>query len=173
MTSPTDVIELEAVYLDERRWEDWLSLFTEDCEYWMPTWKDDDTLAADPQTEISHIYYVSRAALEDRIVRINSKLSPASSPMPRTTHILGSMRPQDPKQGPQAGAPSDAPSDAVVGLRTAWSCHVFWPATGDAHAFFGTYEHDLVPDGDRWLIARKKIVLQNDYIPSMIDFYCL
>jgi len=22
-------------------------------------------------------------------------------------------------------------------------------------------------------IARKKIVLQNDYIPSMVDFYCL
>ena len=155
-----DVIELEAVCLDEQRWADWLSLFVEDCEYWMPTWTDDDTLANDPQTEISHIYYTSRAALEDRFVRIESKLSPASTPVPRTTHILGPVRFLEQHAG-------------RLRFRTPWTCHVFWTGTGESHAFFGSYEHDLTPDGERWLIARKKIVLQNDYIPSMIDIYCL
>jgi len=34
-----DVLVREAVFLDEQRWDEWLALFTEDCEYWMPTWR--------------------------------------------------------------------------------------------------------------------------------------
>lgn len=161
LTAARDVIEREAIYLDERRWDDWLSLFTEECEYWVPAWRDDDALIADPQTEISHIYYTSRAALEDRIVRINSKLSPASSPLPRTTHMVGSTR------------QLEVLSPQRTRFRSSWATHVFWTQTSQSHTFFGFYEHDLVLDGGRLAIARKKIVLQNDYIPSMVDFYCL
>lgn len=156
-----DVIEQEAICLDERRWQDWLALYTEDCVYWVPAWKDDDTLTADPQTELSHIYYIDRAALEDRIVRVSSNLSPASSPLARTTHILGGIR--------QTGAPEPG----RLTFRSSWSTHVFWPQSNLSHTFFGRYEHELVEHGESWLIARKVITLQNDYLPSMTDFYCL
>lgn len=155
------LIELEGTLLDERRWQDWLALYTEDCLYWMPAWKSDDELGADPETELSHIYYVDRAALEDRIIRVTSNLSPASSPLPRTTHMLSGLR---------ATAPPDGDTAA---FRTNWTTHVFWPATNQGHTFFGHADYGLRRLDDAWRIARKVIVLNNDYIPAVIDFYCL
>jgi 3-phenylpropionate/cinnamic acid dioxygenase small subunit len=39
--------------------------------------------------------------------------------------------------------------------------------------FFGRYEHGLRRvDGD-WRIARKKILLLNDTIPTVVDFYSI
>ena len=155
-----ELVHREARYLDERRWDEWLELFVEDCEYWMPAWKADGTPTTNPQAELSHIYYASRAGLEDRIVRIRSGKSAASTPMPRTAHILGSVLP--------AGSSADR-----LELDSTWVSHVFFPRSGESHAFFGRYEHELVLREGDWRIARKKILLQNDYIPTMLDVYCV
>ena len=156
-----DVLQREVVYLDEQRWDEWLGMFVPDCEYWVPSWKNEETLTTNPQAELSHIYYASRAGLEDRIVRIRSRRSPASTPMPRTTHLIGNV------------LPLEAPQGERMKLRSSWVCHVFFPRQHDSHAFFGRSEHELVlRDGD-WRIARKKILLQNDYIPTMLDIYCV
>jgi len=155
-----ELVHREARLLDEQRWDDWLALYTEDCEYWMPAWKADGTLTTDPRTELSHVYYSSRAGLEDRIVRIRSGKSAASTPMPRTAHILGSV------------LPLESIADRLR-LDSTWVSHVFFPRSNDSHAFFGRTEHELVlRDGD-WRIAKKKILLQNDYIPTMLDVYCV
>ena len=45
-----ELVHREAAYLDEQKWDDWLALYTEDCEYWMPAWRADGTLTADPRT---------------------------------------------------------------------------------------------------------------------------
>ena len=161
LAAGVELLEREAMYLDERRWDDWLALFTEDCEYWMPTWKTDDALTTDPQVELSHVYYASRAGLEDRIVRIRSRRSPASTPMPRTTHLLSNI------------LPVDAPNGERMRLRSSWVSHVFFPRSRESHAFFGHSEHGLLLREGRWLISHKKIVLQNDYIPTMLDIYCV
>jgi 3-phenylpropionate/cinnamic acid dioxygenase small subunit len=155
-----ELIHREARLLDEQRWDDWLALYTEDCEYWMPAWKADGTLTADPRTELSHIYYASRAGLEDRVVRIRSGKSAASTPMPRTAHILGGV------------LPAESPADRLR-LESTWVSHVFFPRSNESHAFFGRTEHELVLRGGGWRIAKKKILLQNDYIPTMLDVYCV
>ena len=62
-----DIVALESACLDERRWDEWLALFAADCEYWVPTWVTEERLADDPQSQLSQIYYSSRAGLEDRI----------------------------------------------------------------------------------------------------------
>jgi len=155
-----DLVHREAKLLDEQRWDDWLALYTEDCEYWMPAWKADGTLTADPRTELSHIYYASRAGLEDRVVRIRSGKSAASTPMPRTAHILGGV------------LPAESPADRLR-LGSTWVSHVFFPRSNESHAFFGRTEHELVLRGGGWRIAKKKILLQNDYIPTMLDVYCV
>ena len=156
-----ELVHREARYLDEQRWDEWLALYTEDCEYWMPAWKADGTLTSNPRAELSHIYYANRAGLEDRIVRIRSGKSPASTPMPRTAHILGSVLP--------------AESSAAERLRfdSTWVSHVYFPRSRESHAFFGRSEHELVLRDDEWRIARKKVVLLNDYIPTMLDIYCV
>ena len=156
-----DLIEREAALIDERRWDEWLALFAPDCEYWMPAWKSDDTLTSDPARELSHFYYASRAGLEDRIFRIRSNRSPASTPLPRTTHVVANVRALEP------------PTADRMRLRASWVSHVFFPRSEQSHAFFGHVEHTLVLREAAWLVAKKRIVLQNDYIPTMLDIYCV
>jgi len=155
-----ELVHREARLLDEQRWDEWLALFVEDCEYWMPAWKADGTPTTNPQAELSHIYYASRAGLEDRIVRIRSGKSAASTPIPRTAHILGSVLPLESPAG-------------RLRLDSTWASHVFFPRSRESHAFFGRTEHQLVLRGRDWRIAKKKILLQNDYIPTMLDVYCV
>ena len=161
LAAGAELLQREAALLDEQRWDEWLALYTEDCEFWMPAWKGDGTLTADPRTELSHIYYAGRKGLEDRIVRIRSGRSPASTPMPRTAHLVGSILPLAPPAG-----------ERLV-LRSTWACHVYFPRSAESHAFFGRYEHTLAHGEGRWRIARKKIVLQNESIPAMLDIYCV
>ena len=161
LVAASEILQREGAYLDERRWEEWLALFAPDCEYWVPAWKNEESLASDPQSELSHIYYASRAGLEDRVVRIRSRRSPASTPLPRTTHVLSGV------------LPVDEPTETRVKIRSSWVCHVFFPRMHESHAFFGRAEHEFALREGRWLIARKKTILQNDYIPTMLDVYCL
>ena len=156
-----EVLYREAVYLDEQRCDEWLALFVPDCEYWVPSWKNEEELTSNPQAELSHIYYSNGAGLVDRIVRIRSRRSPASTPMPRTAHILSGFM------------PLEAPQAQRIRMRSSWVCHVFFPRMHESHAFFGRAEHELVQRDGNWLIARKKTILQNDYIPTMLDIYCI
>ena len=162
--SARDVLEREAIYLDEWRWDDWLALFTQDCEFWMPAWKNETEQTSDPEMELSHFYYASRAGLADRLLRLRSGRSAASTPLPRTTHMLANIRLIEPAENDESGA---------IRLRSSWVTHVYFPRTKQSHQFFGRSQHVLTQDGDRWLIRRKKIVLQNDYIPTMLDINCV
>ncbi len=155
-----DVVLREAAYLDERRWDDWLDLFTEQCEYWVPSWLTEETLSTDPQKEISHIYYANRSGLEDRILRIRSNRSPATQPLRRTTHIIG-------------GILATAITETDMQLRSSWACHVFEQRHKKVNTLFGHAQYRLQRRGDTWLIAAKKTILQNDYLPSMVDIYCI
>ena len=74
----------EARLLDDRQWDAWLGCYAEDAVYWMPAWDDDDQPTADPQREISLMYYPDRSGLEDRVFRIKTERSGASTPEPRT-----------------------------------------------------------------------------------------
>ena len=69
----------EARYLDDREFDKWLECYAPDAEFWMPAWDDDDTLVTDPQREISLIYYNNRGGLEDRVFRIKTDRSSATS----------------------------------------------------------------------------------------------
>lgn len=156
-----DVVENEGMYLDDRRWDDWLTLYTENCEYWVPAWKMDGTLGTSHDEELSHIYYSNRAGLAERVSRLTSRWSPASSPVPRTCHIVANVR------------LVDEPTKDRMKLRSSWVTHALYVRQRQTYAFFGNTEYELAFVSGAWLIARKKVVLKNDYIPSMIDVNCL
>lgn len=158
--SAIELIRREAVYLDEHRWSEWLDLYTDDCEYWMPMWRTEDELNTDPHTGLSHIYYSGRAGLDDRISRIKSRKSPASRPLSRTCHVLGTELVLDRQED-------------LITIRSSWVCHVVLPRHREAHAFFGSYRHELKRSAEGWRIRKKTIVLLNDYIPTMLDIYCV
>ena len=60
-SSVQNFIALEGHLLDDRQYDDWLALYAENAEYWVPSSDDGQILISDPQSEISLIYYPSRA----------------------------------------------------------------------------------------------------------------
>ena len=105
--------------------------------------------------------FQSSEGIEDRVWRINTKQAPALFPLARTTHII-------------ANSVFDAlPSDTEMTLHSAWTCHTYSLRDRSQHAFFGRYEHDLKKFDGKWKITRKKVILMNDYIPSVIDVFCV
>jgi 3-phenylpropionate/cinnamic acid dioxygenase small subunit len=50
---------------------------------------------------------------------------------------------------------------------------VFFPVGPKEHAFHGCSRYTLAATPEGLRIARKKVELMNDYIPSMLDVYCV
>jgi 3-phenylpropionate/cinnamic acid dioxygenase small subunit len=146
----------EAAALDEQRWDDWLALFTPDIEYWMPAWDSEHEMTQDPTSEISLMYYSDRSGLEDRIWRIKSGMSSASTPLPRTCHLVTNIR-------------VGAVTDGLLQVKANWQGNAYRHEKTDS--FYGRYEYGLREEQGNLLIARKKIVLMNDVIPSVVDIY--
>ncbi len=155
-----DVLHREALYLDTQRWDEWLALFSEDCEYWVPAWKDEHTPTENPKRELSLIYYASRAGLEDRVWRARSGRSVASVVLPRTHHAISNVLVSE----------SGADRRDVSSYSTT---HVYSVKDKTVEVYFARVEHRLVRADADWRIARKRIVLLNDYLPAKLDFYML
>lgn len=146
----------EARLLDDREWDEWLALYRKDAEFWMPAWDDDDQLTRDPHSEISLIYYPNREGLEDRVYRIKTERSGASTPEPRTTHQVTNIEilSQD---------------GDTVELRFNW--HTLSHRYKQTDSFFGSSFYTLDVSGEMPLITRKVVQLNNDYIHQVIDVY--
>jgi 3-phenylpropionate/cinnamic acid dioxygenase small subunit len=157
-----NVLHQEALHLDAQRWDDWLALFTEDASFWMPAWTDEHRLSASPESELSLMYCTARAGLADRVWRVRSGLSVASTPLPRTCHMVTNS---------VVTLDDDDPRRLTVD--SSWCCHVFRLKDRGQHTFFGRYEHQLRWTDGQWRIAAKTVVLSNDTIPTMLDFYCI
>lgn len=73
----------EARLLDERRWDDWLALFTDDGWYWVPL----EEGQANPR-EVVSLIYDDRRLLETRIRRLVEAALHAQTPVSRTSRIV-------------------------------------------------------------------------------------
>lgn len=146
----------EARLLDDRQWDEWLTCYSKQVVFWMPAWGDDDKLTEDPQKEISLIYYPNREGLEDRVYRIKTERSGASTPEPRTTHQITNIE-------------ILSASDEQVQLRFNWNTLLH--RYKETSNYFGTCFYTLDISGETPLITHKKIILNNDYIPHVIDIY--
>lgn len=146
----------EGRLLDDREWDEWLALYRKDAEFWMPAWDDDDQLTRDPHSEISLIYYPNRDGLEDRVYRIKTERSGASTPEPRTTHQVTNLEIMS-----QDGD--------TMELRFNW--HTLSHRYKKTDSFFGTCFYSLDVSGETPLITRKVVQLNNDYIHQVIDVY--
>jgi len=146
----------EARLLDDRQWDEWLACYRQDAEFWMPAWDDDDQLTRDPEAEISLIYYPNREGLEDRVYRIKTERSGASTPEPRTTHQITNLEVLK-EEGD------------TVELRFNW--HTLSHRYKKTDSYFGSAFYTLDVSGETPLITRKVVQLNNDYIHQVIDVY--
>lgn len=152
-----DLIAREAQALDDKNWDAWLGLFTEDVEYWVPAWDSEHVLTSDPQGEMSLMYYSGRSGLEDRVFRLKTERSAASMPLPRTCHITSNLLIQHDETG--------------LAVKTAWVVHS--NRGGVLAYFFGRSEYGLIPVEDGLKIKKKKTVVMNDVIPTVMDIYSI
>lgn len=146
----------EGRLLDDREWDEWLALYRQDAEFWMPAWDDDDQLTRDPHSEISLIYYPNREGLEDRVYRIKTERSGASTPEPRTTHQVSNL---------------EILSQEGDTLKLRFNWHTLSHRYKKSDSFFGTCFYTLDVSGETPLITRKVVQLNNDYIHQVIDVY--
>jgi 3-phenylpropionate/cinnamic acid dioxygenase small subunit len=155
-TEAEALLTREALLLDRGDWDDWLALYAEDATFWMPAWRDELHPTEDPDRELSLIYYKGRRNLEDRVWRARSGLSVASTPRPRVVHQVTNILVEEGNK-----------------VAASFSTHLFDKRAERSHSFFGRYEYRLVrtADDSDWKIALKKILLLNDTIPTVVDFY--
>jgi 3-phenylpropionate/cinnamic acid dioxygenase small subunit len=146
----------EAASLDERRWDDWLALYEPDAEYWIPAWDSEHEHTQNPLSELSLMYYGDRSGLEDRVFRIRTGKSSASTPLPRTCHMIGNIR-------------VDRAGGDGYQVRTHWTTHLF--RNGEVSTYFGRAEYLLARRPDGWGIRRKKTLVLNDRIDTVLDIY--
>ena len=146
----------EARAQGEKRWTDWLACYADDVDYFMPSWDDDDTLTTDPHNEVSLIYYPSKQGLEDRVFRIETDRSSASTPDTRFNRAISNIE-------------ILAQDETRVDLCFNWTTHNFRYDITDV--YFGTARYLIDTTGPKPLIKKKYIVLKSDLIHHMLDVY--
>lgn len=141
---------------DRQQWDDYIETFDENSELHIPQWESEHVYTTDPKRGMSMIYYVSRAGIEDRVFRIRTGKSAASTPLPRTVHMINNVIVRE-------------VSDSQVEVSANWVTHFY--RFGQAGVFFGRADYRLRPAGSSWVILKKHVLLLNDTIDSVLDFY--
>lgn len=143
--TPEEFVYQEAALLDQRRFEEWLGLYTDDAVYWLPQ-RDGD----DPSRDIA-IIYDDWQALRGRVVRLRSGFAYSQEPPSKTCHLVGNVR----VAAENAGTMGVSSSLVIVEARR-----------GDQNVYAGSVEHTLVPCGsDGYHIQRKVVRLLNADTP--------
>ncbi|MDP9962478.1 3-phenylpropionate/cinnamic acid dioxygenase small subunit [Variovorax paradoxus] len=139
---PRDLVVHEAALLDERRFDDWLALFTEDGHYWIPLL---GAAQADPFSHNS-LAYEDRLLLQLRVDRLKNPRAHSQHPASHSQHVL------------QPSRIEEETNDAVR-LRTPF---LYIEARGESQILLtGTARHRLVRTPEGWAIREKRIDLLN------------
>ena len=157
-----DFLHSEQRALDDKDYSHWLEHYDKSSEFWVPCWDVDGKLTEDPQSEMSLLYYDKRDGIEDRVFRIQTERSSASSlPEPRTQHMLSNLE-----------VLAASSNDAEAEVRYSWM--TLSVRYNNVDTYFGTAFVTLIRGEDGKLkIKRKKAVLKNDYIHHVVDIYHL
>jgi len=140
----SELLYEEAAAIDERRFEDWLALYTEDAIYWVPQGEEDD-----PVHRVS-IAYDDHRRLHERVLRLTSGFAYSQDPPSRTCHVVGNVR----VTGEADGAIHVASNQIVTEVRR-----------NVQNIYSGRFEHELVAADGGYRIRRKTIRLMNSDVP--------
>jgi 3-phenylpropionate/cinnamic acid dioxygenase small subunit len=138
----------EAWLLDERRFREWLDIFTDDVLYFMPRRK--NVLRRELHREVTPlgdlaILEEDRRYLEMRVARLETGMAWAEDPPSRTRHLVGNLEVTPVENG-------------EVSARTAFLVYRSHLET-DSQLLSGSREDLLRPVGGTWKVARRTIVL--------------
>lgn len=133
----------EARLLDERRFREWMNLFTEDGSYWVPAVPNQQS----PFNQAS-LFYDDRQLMKTRIERLEHPLIHVQSPPSNTVHLVGNVTIE---------SRDDARGEVVIA-----SSVIMTEYRQDTQRIFaGRQAHRLRREGDAWRIVQKRVDLAN------------
>jgi benzoate/toluate 1,2-dioxygenase beta subunit len=134
------LLEREARFLDQLRYDDWLTMYAAECVYWVPSTPE----AGDPRREIA-IMFDDRRRLEDRIYRMRTGFAWSQAPASRTVRLVTNVE-----------VFSTVREDARM-VRSNFLISEFW---GDeTRQLTGWAAHRVVRDHAGWKIQAKQVNL--------------
>jgi benzoate/toluate 1,2-dioxygenase beta subunit len=134
------LLEREARFLDQLRYDDWLAMYAAECVYWVPS----TPKVGDPRREIA-IMFDDRRRLEDRIYRMRTGFAWSQAPASRTVRLVTNVE-----------VFSTVRDDARM-VRSNFLISEFW---GDeTRQLTGWAAHRMVLDLAGWKIQAKQINL--------------
>ena len=134
----------EADLLDERRFEEWTDLFTDDGTYWAPATVDQES----PDEHVS-LFFDDKALMRTRVERLRHPRIHSQIPPSRTSHMVGNI----------VVDPPDATAGAYR-VRARFRMLEFRPGM-EQRTFGGRYDYELVREGGSFRIRSKKASLIN------------
>ncbi len=134
------LLEREARFLDQLRYDDWLAMYAPECVYWVPS----TPRAGDPRREIA-LMFDDRRRLEDRIYRMRTGFAWSQAPASRTVRLVTNVE-----------VFSTVHDDARM-VRSNFLIGEFW---GDeTRQLTGWAAHRVVHDHAGWKIQAKQVNL--------------
>lgn len=133
----------QAEILDERRWEEWLKLFTDDGIYWMP--------ASPEQTQgegVPNIFYEDLFLMEMRAKRLAHPRAHSQRPPSRTSHVVSNVVIEH----------VDGTSGDVSVRSKFYACEY---RNDELRHFAGKYHHQLKKKGEGYQIQLQRTDLVN------------
>jgi benzoate/toluate 1,2-dioxygenase beta subunit len=134
------LIEREARFLDQLRFQDWLSCYTEECIYWVPSTPN----GGDPRGEIA-VMFDDRRRMEDRVYRLTTGFAWSQAPSSRTVRIVSNV---------EVFASRSAEQRMV---RSNFVIHEFWD--DETRQLAGWAGHRFRKHGGAWKISAKQVNL--------------
>ena len=133
----------ETEYLNTGRYDDWLSLFTDNGRYWVPLSPEQ----SDPINEVS-LFFEDKKLMQMRILRLTDESAPALALPLRTSRLTGT--------------PVIDGVDAESGQIIAKSRFYMTEYQNDRQRIFsGLYSYWLTHTGDDYRISLKRVDLVN------------
>ena len=133
----------ETHLLDERRFREWMGLFTEDGIYWVPAAPDQKS----PLDQAS-LFYDDRELMKTRIDRLEHPLIHVQTPPSRTVHLVSNVTLE----------PSDEDTGEVVVSSNVLMVEY---RLDRQRIFAGRQHHRLRYQDSAWRIAHKRVDLVN------------
>jgi 3-phenylpropionate/cinnamic acid dioxygenase small subunit len=154
----------EAELLDERRYDEWLALLTDDIRYWMPMRRNvkfgDTEREFTRETDDISWFDEGKDTLTRRVRQIQTGIHWAEEPRSRIAHMVSNVQ-----------LLSVTPDEREVVAKSRFLIYRNRAET-ETDILIGKREDTLRRDGDGWSIARRKIVLdQNVLMTKNLTFF--
>jgi 3-phenylpropionate/cinnamic acid dioxygenase small subunit len=152
----------EAELLDERQYDDWLALLADDIRYWMPMRRNvkfgDTEREFTRETEDISWFDEGKDTLTRRVRQIQTGIHWAEEPQSRITHMISNVQLLD-----------VAPQQVTTKSRFLIYRN---RVETETDLLVGKREDTLRRAGDGWVIARRKIILdQNVLMAKNLTFF--